>query len=100
MYEQIDRAERAWPQARRAWEQAAAAAAIASRLREAETRALMAGVTDRSGSLATAVAATEAELSLLQAAYEAQLAFGTLEDAYRRPLQSDPATRDPVSPVS
>jgi len=100
MYEQIDRAERAWPQARRAWEQAAAAAAIARRLREAETRALMAGVTDRSGSLAAAVAATEAELSLLQAAYEAQVAFGALEDAYRRPLRSDPAARDPVSPVS
>jgi len=100
MYEQIDRAERAWPQARRAWEQAAAAAAIASRLREAETRALMAGVTDRSGSLATAAAATEAELSLLQAAYESQLAFGALEDAYRRPLQPDPAVRDSVNPVS
>ncbi len=101
MYGEIDRAERAWPQARRAWEEAAAAAAIASRLREAETRALMVGVTDRSGSLATAVAATEAELSLLQAAYEAQLAFGTLEDAYRRPLQGPDATaRDSVRPLS
>ena len=64
-----------------------AAAAIASRLREAEARALTAGITDRSGSLAAAVAATEAQLLVLQAAYEAELAFGALEDAYRRPLQ-------------
>jgi len=87
LYEQIDRAQRAWPRARLAWEEAGAAAAIASRLREAEARALTAGITDRSGSLAAAVAATEAELLVLQAAYEAELAFGALEDAYRRPLQ-------------
>jgi len=87
MYEQIDRAQRAWPRARLAWEEAGAAAAIASRLREAEARALTAGITDRSGSLAAAVAATETQLLVLQAAYEAELAFGALEDAYRRPLQ-------------
>jgi len=87
LYEQIDRAQRAWPRARLAWEEAGAAAAIASRLREAEARALTAGITDRSGSLTAAVAATEAELLVLQAAYEAELAFGALEDAYRRPLQ-------------
>jgi len=87
LYEQIDRAQRAWPRARLAWEEAGAAAAIASRLREAEARALTAGITDRSGSLAAAVAATEAELLVLQAAYEAELAFGALEDAYRRPQQ-------------
>lgn len=100
MYEQIDRAQRAWPRARLAWEEAAAAAAIASRLREAEARALTAGVTDRSGSLAAAVAATEAELLVLQAAYEAELAFGALEDAYRRPLQGPDGAPNPVSPAS
>ena len=101
LYEQIDRAERAWPRARLAWEEAAAAAAIASRLQEAETRALTVGATDRGGSLAAAVAATEAQLLVLQAAYEAQLAFGALEDAYRRPLQgSDAPARDPASPGS
>ena len=100
MYEQIDRAQRAWPGARLAWEEAAAAAAIASRLREAEARALTAGVTDRSGSLAAAVAATEAELLVLQAAYEAELACGALEDAYRRPLQGPDGAPNPVSPAS
>ena len=101
LYEQIDRAERAWPRARLAWEEAAAAAAIASRLQQAETRALTVGATDRGGSLAAAVAATEAQLLVLQAAYEAQLAFGALEDAYRRPLQgSDAPARDPASPGS
>jgi len=101
LYEQIDRAQRAWPRARLAWEQAGAAAAIASRLREGEARALTAGITDRSGSLAAAVAATEAEVLVLQAAYEAELAFGALEDAYRRPLQGpDGAPRNPMSPAS
>src|SRR3984893_7644433 len=72
LYEQIDRAHRAWPRARLAWEEAGAAAAIASRLREGEARALTAGITDRSGSLAAAVAATEAEVLVLQAGHEGQ----------------------------
>ena len=32
---------------------------------------------------------TEARLTLLQSAYTAQMVFGALEDAYRRPLQGD-----------
>ena len=37
--------------------------------------------------VAADVAATEAQLLLLAAAYDAESAFGALEDAYRRPLQ-------------
>jgi hypothetical protein len=37
--------------------------------------------------LAAQIASTEAHLAVLEAAYAAQLAFGALEDAYRRPLQ-------------
>src|SRR6202035_1280807 len=45
--------------------------------------------------------AIQAEVLVLQAAYEAELAFGALEDAYRRPLQGpDGAPRNPMSPAS
>jgi cobalt-zinc-cadmium efflux system outer membrane protein len=87
LFEQIDRAELAWPRARAGWEDAAGIVAIANRQHEAEQRSLAVGAGDRAGLLSADVAATEAQLLLLVAAYEAELAFGALEDAYRRPLQ-------------
>ena len=67
LFEQMERAERAWPHARIAWQNAASAA-------------------DRSSALTAAAAAIEAQLLSLDAAYEAQQAFAELESAYRRPL--------------
>ncbi len=87
LFAQIDRAEQAWPRARAAWQDAAAVVAIANRQHDVEQRALAAGATDRASLAAADVAATEAQLLLLAAAYDAQCAFGALEDAYRRPLQ-------------
>jgi outer membrane protein TolC len=87
LFEQIDRAELAWPRARAAWDDAAGVVAIANRQHEAEQRALAAGAGDRAGLVTADVAATEAQLLLLAAAYDAESAFGALEDAYRRPLQ-------------
>jgi outer membrane protein TolC len=87
LFEQIERAERAWPRARQAWQNAAAAAQVAQRQNDAEQRALKAGASDRPNALLVATAAVEARLLSLQAAYEAQLAFASLEDAYRRPLE-------------
>ena len=95
LYGQIDRAERAWPGARRAWEHAAGAVTVAERRREADERSLAAGAADRNSVFSAGVAATEAQLTLLEAACEAELAFGALEDAYRRPL-SRPASAPPL----
>jgi outer membrane protein TolC len=87
LYEQIERAEQAWPGVRQAWDEAIRISASAVRQHEAEERALAAGATDRASVLSADVAATETQLSLLQAAYEAEMAFAAMEDAYRRPLQ-------------
>jgi outer membrane protein, heavy metal efflux system len=101
LYEQIERAEQAWPQVRQAWDEAIRITASAVRQREAEERALAAGAADRASVLSADVAATEAQLSLLQAAYEAEMAFAAMEDAYRRPLQGPeselPLRADPRS---
>lgn len=61
--------------------------ALTNRQHEAEQRSFAAGAGDRAGLASTDVAATEARLLLLAAAYDAQAALGALEDAYRRPLQ-------------
>ena len=87
IYEQIDRAELAWPTAQHAWADTQRLAALADEQRTAQRRALAAGASDRSEALTANIAASEAHLAVLQSAYEAQAAFGALEDAYRRPLQ-------------
>jgi outer membrane protein TolC len=87
LFGQIDRAQLAWPRARAAWQDAAAVVTITSRQHDVEQRALAAGAGDRASVAAADVAATEAQLLLLAAAYDAESAFGALEDAYRRPLQ-------------
>jgi hypothetical protein len=61
--------------------------AIAQRQQAGEQRSLAAGAGDRSGVASAQVAGSEAQLLLLAAAFDAQSAFGSLEDAYRRPLQ-------------
>ena len=86
IFEQIDRAELAWPSARQAWDDTRKAAELTERQREAEQRALRAGASERASLVAAQVAATEAQLAVLDAAYAAEVAFGALEDAYRRPL--------------
>ena len=86
LFEQMERAERAWPHARVAWQNAASAAITAQQQNELQQRALRAGAADRSSALTAAAAATEAQLLSLDAAYEAQQAFTELESAYRRPL--------------
>ncbi|HEY5020434.1 MAG TPA: TolC family protein [Steroidobacteraceae bacterium] len=87
LFEQIERAERAWPGAHQNWCNAAAVAETAQRQNEAEQRALKAGASDRPSALTAQSAAVEAQLLALQSAYEAQSAFAALEDAYRRPLE-------------
>jgi cobalt-zinc-cadmium efflux system outer membrane protein len=87
IYAQIDRAELAYPTAHEAWVETRSLAAIADEHERAQERALAAGAGDRAQILAAQIAATEAHLLVLEAAYGAQLAFGALEDAYRRPLQ-------------
>jgi outer membrane protein TolC len=87
LFQEIDRAERAWPQAQQAWRDADGAGALARRQQVMEERGFAAGATDRPTLLAARLAATEAELNSLEAAYNAQLAFAALESAYRRPLQ-------------
>lgn len=87
LFEQIDRAEQAWPRARDAWRQADALAATAQRQSELEQRAFAAGASDRPGALSADAAAVETRLQALEAAYQAQQAFGALESAYRRPLE-------------
>jgi len=87
LFEEIERAERAWPPAWQAWQNAASAGELAERQHAAEARAFGAGVSDRSTLLVAQLAATDAQLAGLEAAYDAQLAFAALESAYRRPLQ-------------
>jgi cobalt-zinc-cadmium efflux system outer membrane protein len=87
LLEQIDRAELAWPAARQAWVDAGGVAALTERQRQAQQRALAEGAGERSGVLTAQIAAVEAQLSVLQAAYAAHLAYAALEDAYHRPLQ-------------
>jgi outer membrane protein, heavy metal efflux system len=87
IFAQIDRAELAWPAARAAWDGARQAAEIAARQSARAERALAAGSSDRSDLLTARIGATEAQLAVLEAAYTAQVAFGELEDAYRRPLE-------------
>jgi outer membrane protein, heavy metal efflux system len=87
IFGQIDRAELAWPSARQAWSEQRSAADVAVRQLQAEQRVLAAGGSDRASVLAAQVVATEAQLSVLAAAYAAEVAFGEVEDAYRRPLQ-------------
>jgi outer membrane protein, heavy metal efflux system len=86
IFEQIDRAELAWPAARQAWSDTRKAADIADRQNLAEQRALSAGASERASAIAAQIAALEARLSVLESAYAAEVAFGALEDAYRRPL--------------
>lgn len=92
LFEEIERAERAWPQAQQAWQSASGAGQLAARQQSAEQRAFGAGASDRATLLVAQLAATEAELSRLEAAYDAQVAFAALESAYRRPLQGADAT--------
>ncbi|MFI4868407.1 MAG: TolC family protein [Steroidobacterales bacterium] len=87
LFEQIDRAELAWPRARVAWDDAAGVVALTNRQHQAEQRSLAAGAGDRASLASADAAATEAQLLLLAAAYDAETALGALEDAYRRPLQ-------------
>lgn len=97
IYEQIDRAERAWPAARAAWEESDRLAAIAGRQRAAEQRALEEGAGDRASLIEAELAATQAQLAELETAYAAEVAFGDLEDAYRRPLAGAEAERSPAA---
>jgi outer membrane protein TolC len=101
IFAQIDRAELAWPAARQAWDETRNAADIAKRQYEGEQRALRAGGSERASVLAAQIAATEAQLAVLEAAYKAEVVFGELEDAYRRPLQGSetqwPASTSPHS---
>jgi outer membrane protein, heavy metal efflux system len=101
IFAEIERAESAWPAARQAWADSASLAALAARQQHSQQRALEAGAGDRSAALGAQIALTEARLAVLQAAYVAQLVFGSLEDAYRRPLQGDegvwPAPSEPSS---
>jgi outer membrane protein TolC len=93
IYAQIERAELGWPTAQRAWSDTRRLAALAAEQQSAQARALAAGASDRSESLEAGIAALEARLAVLEAAYAAQVAFGTLEDAYRRPLEEDEGPR-------
>ncbi len=92
VYAQIDRAQLAWPTARSSWQQMRQLADLAEEQRRGEERALRAGAGTRGELLAADIAATEAQLAVLESAYAAQQAFGALEDAYRRPLEG--AERD------
>lgn len=84
---QIDQAQQAWPRARDAWRSAGALAEAAARQSELEQRALASGASDRSSALSAEGAAIEARLIARESAYDAQQAFGALENAYRRPLE-------------
>jgi outer membrane protein TolC len=86
IFEQIDRAELAWPAARQGWEDMQHQAELSERQRQSDEHALAAGAGERGSVLTSSIAATEAHLAVLEAAYGAQQAFGALEDAYRRPL--------------
>jgi len=93
IFAQIDRAELAWPAARAAWAEEQHLVMLTEGERAAEERALAAGAGERPGLLTAQIAATEARLALLEAAYAAELAYGELEDAYRRPLHGEEAPR-------
>jgi outer membrane protein, heavy metal efflux system len=86
VFEQIDRAELAWPAARQGWQDLQHQSELTERQRQFDERALRAGAGERASVLASDIAATEARLAVLESAYSAQQAFGALEDAYRRPL--------------
>ena len=68
-------------------------AELADAQQGAQTRALQVGASDRAETLGAGIAALEARLAVLEAAYAAQVAFGALEDAYRRPLQDEEEPR-------
>jgi outer membrane protein, heavy metal efflux system len=89
VFEQIDRAELAWPTALQAWADSRRLADMAEQQNQAQQHALAAGASDRADVLAAQIAATEAHLAVLDTAYTAQGVFGALEDAYRRPLDGN-----------
>jgi len=97
IYAQIDRAELAWPAVQQAWADTQQLAALADEQHRAERHALEAGASDRGEMLAAQIAAAEAHLSVLEAAYAAQVAYAALEDAYRRPLQGSESPWPPLS---
>ena len=66
LFEEIERAEHAWPQAERAWRETDGAARLARQQHASVERAFAAGATDRSTLLAARLAATEAELITLK----------------------------------
>lgn len=98
IYAQIDRAELAWPGAQRAWTEMRQLAALAQEQQQAQQHALVVGAADRGQLLTAQIATTEAQLAVLEAAYAAQLAFGALEDAYRRPLSGSEGELPPDTP--
>jgi outer membrane protein TolC len=89
LFEEIERAERAWPQTQQAWRDASGAGVLAQRQSASQERAFTSGASDRPAFLAARLEATETGLMTLEAAYNAQLAFAALESAYRRPLQGN-----------
>ena len=93
IYGQIDRAELGWPTALHAWSDTRRLAALADEQQSAQAQALAAGASDRSETLGAGIATLEARLAVLEAAYAAQVAFGALEDAYRRPLEGGEGPR-------
>jgi outer membrane protein TolC len=93
IFEQIDRAELAWPAARQGWEATQQQAELSERQRQSDERALAAGAGERSSVLTSSISATEARLAVLEAAYSAQQAFGALEDAYHRPISAADSQR-------
>lgn len=92
IFGQIDRAEAAWPAARQAWTDSQQLAELAAGAQQSQQQALAAGAGERAALVMAQIATTEARLAQLEAAYTAQLAFGALEDAYRRPLGADDAS--------
>jgi outer membrane protein, heavy metal efflux system len=99
LFEEIERAERAWPQALQAWKDAAGAGSLAARQSATEEGSFAAGATDRPTLLVAKLAATEAQLATLEAAYEARIAFLALESAYRRPLEGSQELPQAATPV-
>jgi outer membrane protein TolC len=98
IFAEIERAESAWAAAQQAWQDSQSLATLAAKQQQSEQRALEAGAGDRSSAVAAQIALTEAQLAVLQAAYNAQLVFGSLEDAYRRPLQGEEGLWPPSAP--
>jgi len=89
IFSQIDRAEAAWPAAHQGWTDSQHLAELSARTLQSQQQALAAGAQERAAVVTAQIAATEAQLTQLEAAYSAQLAFGSLEDAYRRPLTEE-----------